>query len=1089
MKRFPFWTVFITLAVAVAGVAQTQVSREKMGKLLRYPDIHGDKVVFVYGGDLWLASIHDGLARRLTTHVGQELFPKFSPDGKWIAFTGEYDGNMDVYLIPAEGGIPRRLTYHPGADLVVDWYPDGKHVLFRSSRKSFSRRFNRLFKVSLNGGLPEVLPLPTGELASFSPDGKQLAYNRMSREFRTWKRYRGGMAQDIWLYDFEKNSVRRLTTFPGTDNFPMWHGDKIYFTSDRDYTMNIFEYDLKTGKVQQVTHFSEYDVKWPSLGPESIVFENGGVLYRLDLQTFKTEALRIENPGDRVLTRPGIRNVSRFIQNWGISPSGMRAVFEARGDIFTVPRKYGDVRNLTRTPGIREIRPAWSPDGRWIAYLSDATGEYELYIRPQDGTGEARQLTRGRKTYYFQPVWSPDSKKIAISDKTHSLFFVGLKDGKLHKVDHSVRADIRDYDWSPDSRWLAYVKTEHNYFGSVFLYSLDQKKVYRVTDSFTDEGSVAFDPEGKYLYFTSERHFNPMFSNFEQSFVYNVTTGIYVTTLRKDEPSPLKPLSDEEKPKEEKETGPKEKSGQKEKKPGSRPLQIDVAGIGDRVVEVPVGPGNFAALQAVKRKIIFLSYQKHPVGQGGPFSGDLYYYDFKKREKKKIIGGIQSAEVSADGKKLLYSAKNGQLFGIVDVQAGQKVGKGKLKTDRLEMWVDPQAEWRQMFHEAWRLERDFYYDPNMHGLDWKKVGAKYEKLLPYVAHRSDLNYLIGEMIAELNTSHTYVGGGDFPKVKREDVGLLGADLRPDPGGYYRFERIFTEKDWSSHQRTPLHEPGVEVKPGEFLIAVQGHEVHMNENPFKYFIGTVGKQIRILVNSVPSRKGARELTVVPIRSDAGLRYQAWVEANRRKVEAATGGKVAYVHVPNTSLQGLNDFIKGFYPQAQKQAIIVDERYNSGGYIPWMFVEVLRRRTLSLWARRHAEPFRSPAMAIDGPKVMIINHYAGSGGDAFPYYFKELKLGTVVGTRTWGGLVGISRNIPLMDGGRVTMPDFGMYNLKGQWAVENYGVDPDVKVDDRPDLVVAGHDPSLEKAIEIIKQELKKHPPVLPKPPKYPVEKRK
>ncbi len=511
-------------------------------------------------------------------------------------------------------------------------------------------------------------------------------------------------------------------------------------------------------------------------------------------------------------------------------------------------------------------------------------------------------------------------------------------------------------------------------------------------------------------------------------------------------------------------------------------------GIGDRIVEIPVGPGNFASLQAAKGKIFYLSYEKKPAGRGGGFQGDLYYYDLKKREKKKLMSGISGFELTPGGKKLLYAAKNGRLFGIVDAKPGKKVGDGKLKTDQLEMWVDPQAEWKQMFHEAWRLERDFYYDPNMHGLDWKKIGKKYERLLPYVAHRSDLNYLIGEMIAELNTSHTYVGGGDFPKVQREDVGLLGADLRADPSGYYRFERVFAEKDWSSNQRTPLHEPGIEVNPGEFLIAVDGREVRTDANPFSFFINKAGKQVEILVNDQPGREGARKLTVVPIRNDNGLRYVAWVEENRRKVAKASGGRVAYVHVPNTSLQGLNEFIKGFYPQAQKQAIIVDERFNSGGFIPWMFVEILRRRTLSLWSRRHAEPFRSPAMAIDGPKVMIVNHYAGSGGDAFPYYFKELKLGTVVGTRTWGGLVGISRNIPLMDGGRVTMPDFGMYNLKGQWAVENYGVDPDVEVDDRPDLVIAGHDPSLEKALEIVLEQLKKNPPVLPKPPKYPVEKR-
>ncbi len=1076
------------------------------GRLMRFPDIHKDKVVFVYAGNLWLVSSQGGVARKLTSHPGAELFPKFSPDGKFIAFTGAYDGNADVYVIPTDGGEPRRLTYHPGArpssggvqidDWVLDWYPNGKAILFRSSRESFPT--SKLFHIGIAGGFPEALKLPEAGMASFSPDGKKIAYNRKSREFRTWKRYKGGTAQDIWLYDLKTDAIERITDWEGTDNVPMWSGSKIYFTSDRDHTLNIYCYDLTTKSTRKITNHEEYDVKWPGLGLDAIVYENGGYLYVLNLADEKSKKISVEIPAERILTRPNWEKVSDLITDFSLSPSAKRALFSARGEVFTVPEEKGEVRNVTQTSTIREIYSAWSPDGKWIAYLSDRSGEYELCIRAQDGTGEEKRITTDGSCYRFHPVWSPDSKKLLYSDKKLRLYYVDIDEREPVLIDKAEVSEIHDYAWSSDSKWVTYSKNNPAYFASVYLYSLSKKKVYQITGELTDDFSPVFDPEGKYLYFVSARSFHPTFSDFEHTYVYRNTRNIYLVTLQADSLSPFAPESDEEEGEEEKkDKEKKDKEGEKDKKKDEdedeeeekpKDIQIDLEGIDQRIVGVPIKSGNYAGLTAAKDKIFYLSMPAiYERGSDSKPQNELHMYDIKEREDETILSGINNYDISQEGDKIIY--KSGNTYGIIDAKSGKnKVGDGKINTGGMEMKVDPRGEWEQMFNEAWRLERDFFYDPNMHGVDWKMMKKRYGQLLPYVAHRWDLTYLIGELIGELCCSHTYVGGGKMPKIEHVDIGLLGADLEPDKkGGFYRFKKIYKGENWKDDRRAPLTEPGVDVKEGAYLITVNGQEVRYPDNPYAFFERTVDKQVKIKVNDKPSADGARELTVKPARSEIMLRYLDWVETRRRMVDEATDGRVGYIHVPNTSLFGLNEFSRSFFSQVRKEGLIIDVRYNGGGMIPDMFIERLQRKLMSLWSPREGQIWRTPGVALFGHMVCIINEYAGSGGDALPYYFREQGLGPLIGTRTWGGLVGITRGLPLMDGGRVTFPEFAFINLEGEWDVENHGVDPDIEVDNRPDLVIKGRDPQLEKAVEVVLKKMKEEPKELPEKPSYPIKK--
>ncbi len=1067
-------------------------------RLLRQPDIQGDRIVFAYAGDLWTVASSGGTAARLTTHPGLERFPKFSPDGRTVAFSAEYDGNFDAFTVPLEGGEPTRLTWHPDVDQVAEWYPDGKSILLRSRRASSIQRYDRFFKVPAQGGFEEMLPLPTGGYCSFSPDGRQIAFVSPSYDNRTWKRYQGGSAPDVWIYDFEHNTSQKITDWPGADEWPMWHGHTIYYCSDRGgRTANLWAYDVDAKTHRQVTHFTDYDVKWPGIGGDAIVFENGGYLYVMDLPGEQPARIHVMVPTDKPGARPEYRSVSQWINGFDLSPSGKRAVLEARGELFTVPAEKGEVRNLTHAPGARERDPAWSPDGKWIAYLSDASGEYELYVVGSDGIAAARQVTHGDGGFRFPPQWSPDSKKLAFSDQTRTLWWCDVANGRLTRVDKSQYGEIHDYQWSGDSRWLAYSKPWSNNFSRIVLYSIDRAQATPVSTGMTNDLNPSFDPDGKALYFVSQRTFDIPAFDFEYTFPFGTTDKLYAATLRDTSASPMAPQSDEEEG--EKADGAdkddkaakgakdaKDTKGAKAKGEAAAWV-IDLDGFASRVTELPIEAGRYGGLQAFKGKLLYLSYDQPDPEANGPGKADLHVFDLEKREDKTVIGDIDGGfAASKDGGKVLYRA--GDTFGIVDAADGKKVGDGKIETGTLMATVDPPKEWMQMFNEAWRLERDFYYDPAMGGLDWKAIGERYRQMVPYVAHRADLNYLLGELIGELSTSHTYVGGGEMPQIAHVEPGLLGADYTLDPAsGRYRFATIYRERDWNSKIVAPLGEPGILVREGDYLLAVNAQPVRAPMNIYAAFVGTTDKATRITVGSTPNDPKPRTYVVKPIAREGTLRYAAWVRANREMVAKATGGRIAYIHVPNTATQGIQEFTKQFYPQVDRDGIIVDERFNGGGFVPDFFVERLRRTTWAYWATRDGESARTPQTAIDGPKCILINQYAGSGGDAFPYYFRLAGLGPVIGKRTWGGLVGISQNLPLVDGGSVTMPDFGMWDPKSdQWVIENHGVDPDIEVENSPSDMVAGHDPQLERAIQYCLDQLKANPPTKPPRPQYKIQ---
>jgi tricorn protease len=1084
-------------------------------RLLRYADVSRDSVVFSYAGDLWLASRQGGAAHRLTSGASDKLYPKFSPDGKWIAFTAAYDGNPDVYLIPSNGGEPKRLTFHPSNDIVLGWTPDGKNVLFRSDRIAAPpKRTTRLFLVSTQGGLPKALPVPRGDLTSFSPDGNKIAYLETSQENRTWKRYQGGWSLPIAIYDLKKNTYEELPKSKGMDMFPMWHGNAVYFISDRDGVMNLFSYDLGTKQTKKLTDYKEYDIKWPSLGPDAIVYENGGLLYELKLQDGTTRNIPIEVYAEDLEARPEFKNVAQNVGTFGLSPSGARAVLEARGNVFTIPAEHGSIRTLTTdNSSVHELNPAWSPDGKWIAYLSDKTGEYELYLRPQMGGAETRVTTDGG-VYRYGPVWSPDSKKLLYWDKLHKLWWISLDEKKPTQVDQGDYADITDGSWSPDSAWIAYSKTDRRGAGQMHLYSLDQKKTSKISDGFYNDTNPVFDPAGKYIFFLSQRYFFPSVGQLDQRFNYYSTDGVFALTLKNDETSPFTPQSDEEKAsstekdkdkdaKDQKDANGKKDAAKTSGKPGKedkeepkqdekkeqppKPIKVDLTGIENRVAPVPIASGIYSSLQARKGKLFYMAQPPEAraagTGQDNAPRNIVHVYDLEKREDKELLTGVDAYDLDKNGDKVIYKA--GPLYGIQDSEPGKaKVGQGKLEFSGLQVKIDPREEWKQIFHEAWRLERDFYWDPAMTGHNWEQIGKRYEALLPWVAHRSDLNYLIGEMIAELSTSHTYVGGGDQPKAPQIGVGLLGVDFQAEEG-YYRIAKIYPGENWTESTRSPLTEPGLRAKAGDYLIAVDGQQAKASQDVYAYFQNLAGKIVSLKLNSKPSTDGAWEITVKPTGDESGVRYLDWINNNRKRVEEATGGRIGYMHVPDTAIEGVIQFDKAFNAQLDKDGIIVDERDNSGGQIPDFYTEKLKRQLLAVVAGRDTKDVPWPPVAIYGPKIMIVNELAGSGGDAFPWFFRREKIGPIVGERTWGGLVGINNGQPLRDGGFVTAPGFGFWSTDsgGEWVVENHGVDPDYVVPQRPDLVVLGHDPQLEKAIELANEALKNYKPLPPRP-KYP-----
>ena len=1061
------------------------------GRLLRFPDIHKDKVVFAYAGDIWIAPVAGGAATRLTSHEGIEQFPKFCPSGKWIAFTGEYDGSQQVYIVSAAGGEPKQLTYYPsttfperfGADnMVYGWTPDGSKVVFRSQRDSFDALVGRLFTVSPEGGLPEPMPMPISGFASFSPDGKKLAYNRVMRDYRPWKRYKGGLAQDVWIFDLETYEIERITDWEGTDNFPMWMGDKIYFNSDRDARLNLFVYDLNTKETTKVTNFEKYDVKFPSQGPDSIVFENGGYLYVLDPETHESRKLEITLPSDRPLTRATYISASDRIDHFDIGREGKRAVFTARGEVFTVPAKHGDIRNITKTPGIREKFGSWSPDGKWIAYLSDVSGEDELYIRSQDGEGEEIRLTTDADRTRFAHVWSPDSSKLAFADKSLRLFYVDVNEKEMVKIDEATSGEIRDYAWSPDSMWIAYSKPkEATGFRSLYLYSLETKKVTKLTNDFTHDTDPAFDPDGKYLFFTSARDFSPSFSALESNYYFENLFRLYAIVLQADAPSPFAPQSDEVKPEEEKPEAAAEEAAEKEKKEekenGEKKLKIDLEGIQLRVVGFPIKPSNYRGLTAVKGHLF---YFKSAEGKTA-----LYIYDVKNRKEQLFLTPANGYSLSPDGKKLLY--RSGATYGILDVAPKQnKVGDGKLNLSNMEMLKEPRGEWQNAFNEVWRRYRDYFYAPNMHGVDWPKMREIYGEIVPYVAHRTDLTYLISELVSELGAGHAYVGGGDQPRPKFHGVGLLGATFEATDSGFYRIKQIYAGENWHENYRSPLTEPGVDVDEGDYIIAVDGAPLKTSQNPYSLFVNKVDRTVELTVSNEPSEDGARKATVKPIKDEWPLRYYNWVKKNRDYVTEKTGGRVGYVHIPDMGAPGLSEFVKWYYAQLDKEGLIVDVRFNGGGFVSEMILERLRRIVVGMGHARNFTPGTYPEAAFVGPKVCLTNKYAASDGDIVSYFWKEYKLGPLVGTRTWGGVVGIRGKPPLIDGGYAFVPEFGMFSMDREWIMENYGVDPDIVLDNLPKDIIAGKDPQLDKGIELVLKAMEEQRTKRPESPdEYPI----
>ena len=1071
--------------------------------LLRQPSVSRTQIVFSYAGTLWIANREGGEARRLTSG-GHESNPLFSPDGSLIAFTGEYDGNADVYVVPATGGTPKRLTYHPGPDAAAGWTPDGKQVLFRSERNAFASGVVQLFTIPVEGGFPTQLPLVRASEGSYSPDGSRLAYVPNIQWQQAWKRYRGGQAKPIWIANLADSHIEAKIPRENSNDFnPMWVGDTIYFLSDRNGPVTLFAYDTRSKAVTQVVKNDGLDFKSASAGPGAIVYEQFGSLHLFDLKSHKTHDIEISLAGDLAEVRPHFQKIeSERIRFFDISPTGARAVFGARGEIFTVPAEKGDIRNLTNTTDVVERDPAWSPDGNSIAYLSDESGEYALHIRNQNGMGEVRKIDLGSPpTFRYSPTWSPDSKKIAYTDKRLNVWYVDLEKKTPVRVDTDTYAgpfNTLNPVWSPDSRWLVYTKQLRNYLHAVFAYSLEQAKSYQLTDGMSDALYAAFDKEGKYLYFTASTNTALSTGWLDMtSLQHPVTRSVYVMVLKKDLPSPLAPESDEEKPKEP-EKSAKDKAaekGDKDKDKAEKPptVEIDLEGISQRILSLPIPARNYRQLQAGKAGVIFLveGPTVDPIDfEDGPPTVAVHKFELKTRKTEQILEGVTSFQVSFNGEKMLYARQNQWVIGPAEKPGPPppepKPGQGgPLKLDQLEVYVNPRAEWKHMYYQVWRDERDFLYDPGLHGLNLEAAKKKYAPYLDNISSRDDLNYLFEEMLGDITIGHMFVGGGDRPEPKRIRTGLLGADYQIE-NGRYRFARVYDGENWNPRLRAPLTQPGVNVKVGEYLLAVNGRDVRPPANVYSFFEETAGKQVVLKVGPNPDGSGARDVTVVAVDSEQGLRNYAWIEGNRRRVDELTGGRVAYVYLPDTYAGGYTNFNRYYFAQVGKEAVIIDERYNGGGDIADYIIDCLRRSLLSYWSLREGTDITTPIEAIFGPKVMITNEMAGSGGDALPWMFRHTHIGPLVGKRTWGGLVGHYTNpVDLLDGGFTGTPNLAFYNPNGTWDVENHGVPPDFEVELDPQAARAGHDAQLEKAVEVVTDLLKKNPPPpAPHHPAYP-----
>jgi tricorn protease len=1076
-------------------------------KLLRFPDIHGDQIAFCYAGDIWLVSSKGGMATRLTAHPGLELFPKFSPDGKWIAFTGQYDGDEQVYVIPTTGGSPRQLTFYPAVgplpprwgydNQVFGWTPDGSKVLFRSSRLSWTVTYSRLFTVGLDGGLSDPLPMPVSGAGDLSPDGMMIAYSPLFRDFRSWKRYEGGWAEDLYLFDLATYQTTRITEDPRTDRDPMWMDGQIYFASDRTGRLNLFVYDLKSKKTKQITHSQEWDVRWPSHGEDhDIVYELGGELQVLDTKSEKSRPVPISVPYDGLSDRPSHMLVAKFIEDFELSPKGERALFVARGDVFTAPIEKGPTRNLTDSSGAHDKWARWSPDGAQVAFISDMDGEDEVYLIKQGDEGaKPEQLTHGFAAMLYAAEWSPDGKRLAFADKDGKVYVLTLEDKKVIQIADERNGQIRDYTWSPDGGHLAFSMTDPNQNRSIFIWSVEGATLNRATGPTFNEYSPAWDPEGNYLFYLSDREYAPQISSIEFNYALDRETGIYALALRKDVKNPFPPESDEvtiekktdedkkaeAKPEEEKKEGKKEE----EKKEAVKPVKIDFDGIVGRVTRVPLVADDYRGLTAKKGFLVYVRGAAFFYGRESDRKTSLNLFSLKDRKETVLVDDMSAYALSSDGSKVLV--REGQSYNLYTATPEGKTTKKTVSTHNLAVDRVPSQEWAQIFNEVWRRYRDFFYVPNMHGYDWEALRKQYAALLPYVGHRSDLNYVISEMISELDVGHAYIEGGDFDIPERPKVALPGAPFELDKAvGRYRIAKILPGQNEEPRYRAPLTEVGVEIKEGDYILAIDGEELKASDDPYRMLRFKADRPVKLTVNSTPSLDGAREVTFNPVSEEAPLYYLDWVEKSRERVDKMSGGKIGYLHVPDMGAAGIREFIKWYYPQLKKEGLIVDVRNNGGGNVSRMLIERLSRKLLALtFARTSEDPSTYPDGLLYGPKACILNETSASDGDIFPAMFRKAGLGPLIGKRSWGGVVGITGHGPLIDGGTVYVPEFGFASPDGQWIIEGHGVDPDIVVDNDPASVIAGKDPQLERAVAEVMKAIEAKPMKLPPRPPAPV----
>jgi tricorn protease len=1120
MTARTFFNIVASTALAASSLFAAAPGDPGETRLLRFPATNGKEIVFSYAGQLYSVPVAGGVARRLTDGPGYAIFPRFSPDGGTLAFTAQYDGNTEVYSMPATGGTPKRLTFSATLsrddvadrmgpnNVVMGWRNTSPEIVFRSRARSFNPFIGELLTVGLDAEVPAQLPVPRGGFVSFSPDDSRIAYNRIFREFRTWKNYRGGMADDIWIYDLKSGKLENITQNDAQDIFPMWAANnRVYFVSERTGRGNLFVYDLATKATRQLTQFTEFDVKFPSLGPDAIVFEQAGQVWRLDLKTERSAPVSIRVQEDFVTRRPALQSVARWTQGVELSPDGQRATVVARGDVFTVPAKNGPTRNLTQSPGVHERSATWSPDGRWVAYLSDASGEFELYVQAQDGKSPATKLTSDADTYYFLPRWSPDSKQLAWADRLSRLRVVDVESKKITSVATNPAGIIRDFAWSPDSQWITWTRDHLQTPSQVMLTRLTNGETVAVTDGWYDANSPRFSDDGKWLTFASARDFNPIYSDTEWNHAYQNMERIYLVALAKSTASPFAPMSDEvavaSAAAPPKATGAADGGGEKAErksdaanKPSTPPATvIDLEGLAERIVALPITPSGYGPARMIGDRIFYRRRPGGPVTGGGGGEGFgagtasrsvVAFYHLKDRKETEVINA-DAFEISSNGKRALVRV--GRDWSIADLPAGRLELKPENRLDltAVEAVVDRTAEWTQMFNESWRQMRDFFYTPNLHGVDWPAQQRKYAALLPHVATRNDLTYLIGEMIGELHVGHAYVSGGDRAEAPRQPTGLLGAQVSRDAASRaYRIDRILKGQNWQTRTRSPLTEIGVNVREGEFILAVNGKPVAQLENLYTALVGTVGRHVTLRVNDKPSDEGARDVTVVPIADEGPLYYHAWVEKNIAHVAARTGGKVGYLHIPDMGPEGLNAFVRRFYPQLDKAALVIDVRGNGGGNVSPMIIERLRREVAMIDLRRNGQPVPNPREQLVGPKVTLLNEYSASDGDLFPYRFRDAGLGKLVGKRSWGGVVGISGSLPFMDGGELNRPEFAKYAKDGSaWIIEGHGVDPDIVIDNDPAREFRGEDQQLDKAIDVILEELRSRPASLPVPPPWPV----